>query len=87
MDIKVYLTTLERMPRKDYEIIGIVFGDSSKTSNKYNDPSIAALKDMENNAASINADAVIGIKPDFPFFAGVKSYIGTAIKFIKKENK
>ncbi|MGL4950705.1 MAG: heavy metal-binding domain-containing protein [Mycoplasma sp.] len=75
------LSTTDTIPNKQYEILGVVTGNRiisimSKTEIT------KAMEKMKEEARSMGADAVIGIKP-YTTANNSTGVIGTAIKYIK----
>ncbi|MGL5438163.1 MAG: heavy metal-binding domain-containing protein [Metamycoplasmataceae bacterium] len=75
------LTTTDIIPGKQYEIIGLVFGN--RTISIFNKTQMEkAIKKLEEQATELKADAVIGIRPYTANATGSTCIIGTAVKFI-----
>ncbi|MGL5522211.1 MAG: heavy metal-binding domain-containing protein [Metamycoplasmataceae bacterium] len=74
------LTTTDLIPGKQYEIIGIIFGN--RTISLFNKTEMEkAISKLEDQAAKLKADAVVGIRP-YTAANGSTCIIGTAVKFI-----
>lgn len=74
------ITTTDLIPNKEYEILGVVFGNrlvsvTSKTEGE------KAIKKMKSEAKDLNADAIVGVR-SYTTKNGSTCFYGTAVKFI-----
>ena len=77
----IILTTTEKIPGIEYEIIGLVMGNRLTWLTSKGAAS-TALERLKEEALRMGADAVVAIKPDTTA-TGSQCYLGTAVRFKK----